>query len=235
MPDEPREQVIRATYRALCAHGYANLTMRDIADETDLSKAALHYHYDTKRDLLTTFLDTLASWYEGRLDDLAGDTAVERLRALFDECLSCEDSDYPAFHTAMLEVKAQAPYEERYRTRLAAVDEVLTTRIRDVVAEGVDDGTFRDVDPAATAGLLADVLVGAHTRNVAVGRDLEETRALLDGYVERQLLVHDADGVGAGRERDDGREHDDADSDPEQDGGTDRDGTPTGRPAEAGR
>ena len=49
MPDEPREQVIRATYRALCAHGYANLTMRDIADETDLSKAALHYHYDTKR------------------------------------------------------------------------------------------------------------------------------------------------------------------------------------------
>jgi AcrR family transcriptional regulator len=237
MPDEPREPVMRATYRALCAHGYANLTMQDIADETDLSKAALHYHYDTKRDLLTTFLDALASWYEGRLDDLAGDTAAERLRALFDECLSCEDSDYPAFHTAMLEVKAQAPYEERYRTRLATVDEVLTARIRTIVAEGVDDGTFRDVDPTATAELLVDVLAGAHTRNVAVGRNLAGTRARLDDYVEDQLLAHDAD---------DGPEHDaagdgehdadaDVDSDQEHGGSADRDGTSVDRPAEASR
>jgi AcrR family transcriptional regulator len=202
--------------------------MQDIADETDLSKAALHYHYDTKHDLLTTFLDTLASWYEGRLDDLDGETPAERLRALFGECLSCEDSDYPAFHTAMLEVKAQAPYEERYRTRLAAVDEVLASRTREVVAKGVEDGTFRAVDPAATAELLVDVLAGAHTRNVAVGRDLEETRALLDALVERQLLVHDADGAGVGRDRD-------TDSGPEHDTDVDPDGTSVERPAEASR
>jgi AcrR family transcriptional regulator len=200
MSDEPREAVIRATYRALCAHGYANLTMQDIADETDLSKATLHYHYDTKRDLLIAFLDALTSWYEGRLETLAGDDAAERLASLFDECLSPDDSDsdtdYPAFHTALLEIKAQAPYDEAYRERLAAADEVLLTRVRGIVADGVDAGTFREVDPDATAALVADVLAGGHTRNVAVGRDLDETRAVLDGYVARHLLAAADDGDG---------------------------------------
>jgi AcrR family transcriptional regulator len=192
MSDEPREAVVSATCRALCSHGYANLTMQDIADETELSKAALHYHYDTKRDLLTTFLDSLASWYEGRLEDLPGDDAGERLRALFDECLSVDDAeetDYPAFHTAMLEVKAQAPYEDAYRERLTAVDDVLCSRVETLVEAGIDEGVFEPVDPEATATFVADVVVGAHTRHVAVGHSLDETRARLDDYVDDHLLV----------------------------------------------
>ena len=39
---------MEATYRALCEHSYANLTTEKIAAETDLSKAALHYHYGIK-------------------------------------------------------------------------------------------------------------------------------------------------------------------------------------------
>ena len=214
MSDEPREAVLRATYRALCAHGYANLTMQDIADEAGLSKAALHYHYDTKRDLLTAFLDSLASWHEGRLEELQGETAAERLRSLFDECLSAgedADIDYPAFHTAMLEVKAQAPYEAAYRERLTAVDDVVCARVRDLVAEGVDDGTFRPVDPDATATFIVDVLVGAHTRHVAVGHALDDTRALLDRYVDDHLLATADD-------RESGH-----DQDPDHDSNTDHD------------
>ncbi|WP_380676263.1 TetR/AcrR family transcriptional regulator [Salinigranum sp. GCM10025319] len=201
MPDEPREAVIRATCRALCTHGYANLTMQDIADETDLSKAALHYHYDTKRDLLIAFLDSLTSWYEGRLEDLEGETAPERLSSLFDECLSHDDggdddtdgdADYPAFHTALMEIKAQAPYDDAFRERLAAADEVLLKRVRGIVADGVAAGAFADVDPDVTAELVVDVLAGGHTRNVAVGRSLDDTRDVLDGYVDEHLLAADA-------------------------------------------
>ena len=213
MSDEPREAVIRATCRALCTHGYANLTMQDIADETDLSKAALHYHYDTKRDLLIAFLDSLTSWYEGRLEALEGETAPERLSSLFDECLSHEgdanaeddtdsdgdtDADYPAFHTALMEIKAQAPYDDAFRERLAAADEVLLQRVRGIVADGVAEGSFADVDPDVTAELVVDVLAGGHTRNVAIGRSLDDTRAVLDVYVDEHLLAADESrGTGA--------------------------------------
>ncbi|GAA0475047.1 hypothetical protein GCM10008985_34420 [Halococcus dombrowskii] len=58
--DETIEEIMDATYRALCKHGYAALRMQDIADETTKSKAALHYHYDSKHDLLLSFLDYIA-------------------------------------------------------------------------------------------------------------------------------------------------------------------------------
>lgn len=31
MADEPATEILDATYRALCEHGYANLTLQDIA------------------------------------------------------------------------------------------------------------------------------------------------------------------------------------------------------------
>ncbi|HET7323460.1 MAG TPA: helix-turn-helix domain-containing protein, partial [Halococcus sp.] len=61
------DELMHATYRALCKHGYANLTMQDIADESTKSKAALHYHYDTKQDLLLAFLSFLYERFEERL------------------------------------------------------------------------------------------------------------------------------------------------------------------------
>ena len=35
MAEETRERIMDATYRALCTHGYAALTMQDIADESE--------------------------------------------------------------------------------------------------------------------------------------------------------------------------------------------------------
>ena len=53
------EEIMQATYRALSEHGYANLTIKRIAAEYGKSTAAIHYHYDTKDDLLAAFLDFL--------------------------------------------------------------------------------------------------------------------------------------------------------------------------------
>ena len=56
MPEATRGRIVDATYRALCANGYAALTMQDIADECDRSTSLLHYHFDTKEDLLVELL-----------------------------------------------------------------------------------------------------------------------------------------------------------------------------------
>ncbi|QLH79707.1 TetR family transcriptional regulator [Halosimplex rubrum] len=90
------EAIMGATYRALCEHGYADLTMQDIADESDKSKASLHYHFDTKEELLLAFLDHL---YDAFTDDVGttdGDDAVERLVRFVDELLCpAERTDEP--------------------------------------------------------------------------------------------------------------------------------------------
>lgn len=88
------EAIMEATYRALCKHGYVNLTMQAIADEFEKTKAVLYYHYDTKDDLLVAFLDYLLDRFTEQLDI---DNVVhpnDRLEALIDELLlGLGDSD----------------------------------------------------------------------------------------------------------------------------------------------
>lgn len=194
MTQEPADDIVDATYCALCKHGYAELTMQDIADECDKSKAALHYHFDSKQALLETFLDSLLDDFETHVSELDGDDPVERLFALIEFVLTppADDDETPdaEFKTAVLELKAQAPYEPVYRDRLAAFDERLRTRIETLVADGIDEGlVVAERDPADVATFVKTYLTGAQTRFVATGASFEESRRLLNEYVRTELLV----------------------------------------------
>ena len=186
MTDAPTE-ILDATHRALREHGYAEVRMQDIADETDLSKAAIHYHYDCKHDLLLAFLEHLYEQFEARIDDPDGDTPAERLHALVDALL-VERSETPAFRTALLEIKAQAPYDDAFRDRLRRFDDAFSAVVRDLVAEGTADGTFRgDVDPDTVASALTTFMNGAQTRHVGAGHPPAASAATLHSYIETAL------------------------------------------------
>ena len=66
MDDDTATEILAATYRALCQHGYAALTVKDIAAEADRSKASIHYYYDSKENLFTQFLDFLYERYTAK-------------------------------------------------------------------------------------------------------------------------------------------------------------------------
>ena len=194
MTDERREGIMRAVYSALCSAGYADLTMQDIADEAGLSKGALHYHFDTKRDLLIAFLEHLYGLYTDRLaaaEDAAGDDPEERLDALLDAAMyPPEKPAFREFRTAVLEIKAQAPYEPAYRERLAEFDGFLHDRVEAILADGVERGLFDDeVDPDAVASFVVTVINGAHTRGVAVGHPVEEVRETLGDYLDGEYAT----------------------------------------------
>ncbi|WP_247010220.1 TetR/AcrR family transcriptional regulator [Halorientalis litorea] len=196
MADDVTGDILDATYVALCERGYADVTMQDIADHTDKSKATLHYHYDSKRDLMVAFLDYLYEEFTGRVGDPPGETAPERLDAFIERALSPPETDperRQAFETALLELKAQAPYDEAIRERLVAFDQFLVTRVRDIVADGIESGAFRDVDPADTARFVATTLDGAHTKRVAVGQDIDCTHRMLRSYVQTHLVAGRSD------------------------------------------
>ncbi len=194
---DARDEIMSATYRALCTHGYAELTMQDIADETELSKAALHYHFDSKQELLESFLDFLYERFTERVGDPEREAAPERLRALVETVLSppVEDADERvAFKTALLELKAQAPYDEGVRERLRRFDEFLNAQFRSVIDDGIAAGTITDeIDPDDAARFLVTALDGAGTKQVAVGQDPDCARRMLTAYIDGTLAVPGAD------------------------------------------
>jgi AcrR family transcriptional regulator len=189
------EALMEATYAALCEHGFAELTMQDIADESDRSKASLHYHFDTKEALLLAFLDHLYEAFTEKYGHPEGETAVERLVTFVDDILCREDAEEnEAFHTALLEIRAQAPYAEPYRDQLRRFDAFVRDRVEAIVADGVEEGTVREgVDPADTAAFVATLIDGVNARRVAIGETEGGTRRTFVAYVREHLVAPDAD------------------------------------------
>ncbi len=168
-------------YSALRAHGYADLTMQDIADECSKSKSLLHYHYDTKEDLLVAFLEYIVSDSEKRIAARADDPPVERLVQFIGWFVFAPDeTDREAFHIALLELRTQGPFNERIREQLARSDRLLRGTVADILADGIEAGVFREVDVEETAAMIVATLDGARTRQITLADSVRGDED--DGY-----------------------------------------------------
>ena len=167
---DTREAIMEATYRALCEHGYAALTMQDIADELDKSKSLLHYHFDTKEDLLVAFIEFLLEEFEEKRAENAEAPPEKRLEEFVDWFVFApEEDDRTAFHIALLELRSQAPYTEAYREQLARSDRLVRETIVEIVEAGIESGEFRsDVDPESIARLVFATMDGARIRQATL-------------------------------------------------------------------
>ncbi|WP_049986032.1 TetR/AcrR family transcriptional regulator [Halobellus rufus] len=190
MENDTATEILEATHRALCRRGYADLTLGAIADEADRSTSSIHYHFDDKETLLREYLDHLHTRYIERIDAVDGGTSREELGSLLQRAIGeVEPASKAPFRTALLEVKAQAPYDDAVRERLRAFDEFLLGRVEDVIADGIESGQFDEqVDAAAAADFLVTAVIGARTRNVALGHSAD-VRKSIARYVDAQLVA----------------------------------------------
>lgn len=198
---DPSDDIMQATYAALCERGYADLTMRHIAAEADCSKASLHYHFDSKQGLMLAFLDHLYEHFTDRVggfnpNDATGDLndATDdpedpdaALRAFLDDVLHPPDDGDTVreFRTALLEIKAQSPYDEAFRDRIAAFDDHIYGTVHDLVAAGIETGVYCEAaDPDEVARFALALVDGAQARHVVAGEDVDALQSALETYLE---------------------------------------------------
>ncbi|AHG00165.1 TetR family transcriptional regulator [Halostagnicola larsenii XH-48] len=190
-----RDAIMAATYDALCTHGYTDLTAQDIADRTDKSKSLLFYHYDSKEDLVADFIDYLLERHDERVEATSGNPPVERLATFLEFFLyGPDDDDWTSFHTAMLELRAQAPYNDTYREQFQKSDERLQTTLENILIDGIESGAFVEHDVEAVATLLVTIFNGARIREITLEGDsyLEMVRTAAVEKIIDDVL---ADGV----------------------------------------
>ncbi|WP_459193243.1 TetR family transcriptional regulator C-terminal domain-containing protein [Halosimplex sp. J119] len=186
---EADEEIMRATYRALREHGYANLTIKRIAEEYGKSTAAVHYHYDTKDDLLAAFLDYVLDRFVATIHEVETTDPEQRLNLLLDKLLVVPGDHYDLL-IAMLEMRSQAPYKEAFAERFRQNDEYVRYMLRTVIDHGIDEGVFADADAEHVASALMTIVDGARTRAVVLDEteSLETARRAADEYVTALLL-----------------------------------------------
>ncbi|SIR65133.1 TetR/AcrR family transcriptional regulator [Natronorubrum thiooxidans] len=190
-----RDAIMTATYEALCEEGYSDLTAQAIADRTDRSKSALFYHYGSREAIVAEFIEYLIEGIELRVAKTRDRPALERLAAFVDWFLSEPDDDERAFHTALLELRAQAPYNDVFRAKLRESNDRLQRALEEILRDGLEEGVFQAHDPEAVAALLLAAFDGAQIRQVTLGRNeyLETIRAGTVDHVLADILKPDVE------------------------------------------
>ena len=175
---------MEATFEALVAHGYADLTIQTIADEFEKSKSLLYYHYDTKEDLLVDLLRYVTDGFAGEVEPMPDGDPEAHLTAILDLLVPRDLGEADrGRRTALLELRSQAPYHEAYAERFAALDAELEARFEAVLERGVEAGVF-DVDPSMGAHLLTTMANGEMLRIVTGGTEPERARDAIDTVVD---------------------------------------------------
>jgi len=181
-----------ATFRALCEHGYAGATISRIAGEFPKSKSLLYYHYEDKEELLSDFLAHLLDQLESELENDTAECPDARFETLLDLLAPSEPAEERVrIFQALLEMRAQAPHEPAYREQFRRTDELIVSELTDTIEAGVENGTFRDVDPERTAEFILTSLYGTLDRSILLEDPdrMARFRDELDRYVEETLLA----------------------------------------------
>lgn len=186
--NDTREEIMEATFRALSEHGYKDLRVRDIGEEMELSRQVIHYHFDGKYDLLSSFLEYIIDQYEGSVEVADDMDPRSELDARIDQCLFGPEFDEFTHWDRMKvyhELYAHAQNDDEHRELFEEHYARLRGSIVDVIEDGIEQGVFRDVNAERMGQLITDVIHAARERRISLGHDdaPEEARAAIDEFV----------------------------------------------------
>ncbi len=142
--DRRRREILQAALRAFRERGYHATTLEDIAEHLGVRKTAL-YHYFPDKDAI------LSACHEGALAELdrilegarAQETAAEQLAYLIREHVRVMTDTLEGSPLAF-EVTALSPARQKH---VIAGRDRYERALRRVIARGVEEGEFRDVNP----------------------------------------------------------------------------------------
>lgn len=193
-PDErwstAEAEIMQATYRALLAHGYADLSISRIADELDKSKAALYYHYDSKDDLLVAFLEFAVDKFEATVSTETGDDPNDDLEHVIEKLLPLRpDEEQRQLQEVMIGLRSQAVTNAAFREQFTRLDEQIVTTTEEIIQRGIDKGVFRDVDPTRIAEHIHATINGTMYARATTDREnaAAATRVSLSSYIGSEL------------------------------------------------
>jgi AcrR family transcriptional regulator len=188
---ETQAAIREATYRALCKHGYADLTIQRIADEFPKSKSLLYYHYDDKDEILIDLLESVLDQFTFDTVIDSDDSPDEQLWTLIDDFLpESPTEEQRESQIALFELRSQALSKQAYRDQFTHADRLLNDALTDILTAGVNDGTFRAVDVDETADILVSMATGAMLRRATTSENItSQTRTAVTQFINSQLLA----------------------------------------------
>jgi AcrR family transcriptional regulator len=161
--DFRRDQVIEVARRLFGERGTTDVSMDDIAAEAGVARSTVYVYFANRDELLRACLKGM---HEQLLEDIAGTwehdaEPTRRLERLIEAMLVRIDDNPAFFRLALLTQGTVSQGGEAVGSELALIGLNIARLIRDLCADAVAQGTFRDIDPDKATSLIGQQIYGA--------------------------------------------------------------------------
>src|SRR5579863_2201108 len=176
---ERRDQLAAAALQTLAELGYANTSLRDIAQHSEFSHGVLHYYFADKFELITYCVRQYKAECVRRYDAIVTTaTAADELRAGFGAAMAGTLREDATLHRLWYDLRNQSLFEEKFRADAADIDRSLERMIWRIVSRYAElSGGNLAVSPALAYALFDGVFQHALLRHLSgddtAGQDLD--------------------------------------------------------------
>jgi AcrR family transcriptional regulator len=183
---ERRDQLAAAALRTLAEQGYANTSLRDIAQHSEFSHGVLHYYFADKFELITYCVRQYKAECVTRYDAIVTTaTAADELRADFGATMAGTLRDETSLHRLWYDLRNQSQFEEKLRADAAEIDHSLERMIWRIVSKYAElSGRDLAVTPALAYALFDGVFQHTLLRHLSGDGTAAED---LDKHVKQVL------------------------------------------------
>lgn len=161
--DVRREQISDALIRVMAKRGYDGASVADVAKAARLTPGLVHYHFESKQEILLLALERLVSRHleklDARLAAVAGDARAE-LHAFIDFHLGLGADQDPEALACWILLSGEALREPKVRSALEAALGAMTQRLHATIRRGAQQGVFECARPDAAASALVATIQG---------------------------------------------------------------------------
>ena len=133
---ERRDQLAAAALQTLAERGYANTSLRDIAQNSEFSHGVLHYYFADKFELIMYCVRQYKAECVTRYDSIVA-TAVgaDQLRRGFGAAMAATLVEDAALHRLWYDLRNQSLFDEKFRADVGDIDQSLERMIWRIVAK----------------------------------------------------------------------------------------------------
>jgi AcrR family transcriptional regulator len=154
-----RQLVIDAAVATLAKRGFTQTSVQDIADTAKLSKGAVHYHFESKNDLIQSVLGQCCEVLSARARAAweAPGSAPERVRRAVEQMWTARKERTPEFKV-ISDLMAQAVHDEGLR---ASVAKMFERNRQELVEAGLHGLIALGLKPKVSEAVIPRLLLAA--------------------------------------------------------------------------
>lgn len=185
-----RREIIEAAARVFKRQGYGGTSLNDIAAELETDRANLYYYVSSKHELFEEVVTEAIALNIERAETVsAGEGRPhEKLRVIIEELMNSYAENYPFLYVYIQENLSHVEGgSAAWAEKMREINRRYEKLVIDIIQQGYDEGTLRDVGPAWVVAYGIIGVVGWTNRWFDPARSKADAQTIGRTYAELVL------------------------------------------------